>query len=572
MPKRLDLYGKVFGEWKVGRYLGSSLWECKCSCGVTKPVLGKTLVSGKSKSCGHSTNKIIDLKGRQFGKWKVLDYYEDGNWRCLCDCGNIKVVSGYDLRNNKSNDCGHSRYENLSLRNKETRVKLEGTQQNDWEVLRYLGNKKYQCRCSCGNIRNVATHDLISGNSKSCGHNNGVHRVNNLVGKKFGYLTIEEYTGNKQWICKCICGNTTVVTTGNLRNGSTRSCGCKQYNRLEKEDIILAINNHISIYGEKPFIHDLSVSLDRHEGNINRYVNKYDLRSQINSEYGSRAEREVFRLMDQGILHDRQVLKGKELDIYYPDIKFAIEFNGTYWHSTEYKDKYYHQKKTIECAKKGIQLMHIFEYEWNDEVKKKKLIELIKKKFTRGNVVYARKTVVKVIDKELSKQFLNSYHLQNYTQSEIDIGCYYDNTLVGVMTFGRPRFNSNYEYEIIRLAWKDDISVVGGTEKMFKYFLRKYRPKSIITYCDISKFTGNVYTKLGFKVSKDSITEPNYVWVNTLDNIVLKRYQTMKHKLIENGYGGIGDTEDEIMSRLGYFKVYDSGNLRLLLDNIQYDN
>jgi csr/mutH/archaeal HJR family nuclease len=53
-----------------------------------------------------------------------------------------------------------------------------------------------------------------------------------------------------------------------------------------------------------------------------------------------------------------------ELDFYLPEKKLAIEFNGNYWHSTRFKDKNYHLKKTQLCQDLGINLIHIFEYEW----------------------------------------------------------------------------------------------------------------------------------------------------------------------------------------------------------------
>lgn len=64
------------------------------------------------------------------------------------------------------------------------------------------------------------------------------------------------------------------------------------------------------------------------------------------------------------IIKDRTVIKPYELNIYIPEKRLAIEFNGNYWHSTEQKDYMYHQNKTIACAKQGIRLIHIFEYEW----------------------------------------------------------------------------------------------------------------------------------------------------------------------------------------------------------------
>ena len=129
------------------------------------------------------------------------------------------------------------------------------------------------------------------------------------------------------------------------------------------------------------------------------------------------------------------------------------------------------------------------------------------------------------------------------------------------MSFGNPRFNNEYEYELIRLCWKDNIKVVGGSEKLFTYFKNSYKPSSIVTYCNISKFGGKVYTSLGFKLC--GITETNYVWTKNKFNETLTRYQTQKHKLVEQGLGTEEQTEDEIMKQLGYIKVYDSGNIIL---------
>ena len=44
---------------------------------------------------------------------------------------------------------------------------------------------------------------------------------------------------------------------------------------------------------------------------------------------------------------------------------------------------------------------------------------------------------------------------------------------------------------------------------------------------------------------------------------VLPRYKTQKQKLLSKGFGTKEQTEDDIMESLGYYKVYDSGNLKL---------
>lgn len=56
------------------------------------------------------------------------------------------------------------------------------------------------------------------------------------------------------------------------------------------------------------------------------------------------------------------------------------------------------------------------------------------------------------------------------------------------MTFGVARYNKKYEYELLRYCASHN--VVGGVEMLFKYFVDNYKPSSIVSYCDTSKFSG----------------------------------------------------------------------------------
>jgi hypothetical protein len=55
-----------------------------------------------------------------------------------------------------------------------------------------------------------------------------------LVGQRFGRLVVTEKSapiicGKESlvtWLCHCDCGNDTIVPTGRLRSGNTKSCGC----------------------------------------------------------------------------------------------------------------------------------------------------------------------------------------------------------------------------------------------------------------------------------------------------------------------------------------------------------
>lgn len=68
------------------------------------------------------------------------------------------------------------------------------------------------------------------------------------------------------------------------------------------------------------------------------------------------------------IKNTRKIIKDDnhqyELDIYLPEIKLAIEFNGNFWHSTRFKDKYYHQIKSLLCFKQNVLLIHIYEFDY----------------------------------------------------------------------------------------------------------------------------------------------------------------------------------------------------------------
>ena len=63
--------------------------------------------------------------------------------------------------------------------------------------------------------------------------------------------------------------------------------------------------------------------------------------------------------------HKRGLLPNNlEIDIYLPEKKLGIEFNGTYWHSSlAGTPKNYHFNKSILAEKAGIKLVHIYEYE-----------------------------------------------------------------------------------------------------------------------------------------------------------------------------------------------------------------
>ncbi len=252
------------------------------------------------------------------------------------------------------------------------------------------------------------------------------------------------------------------------------------------------------------------------------------------------------------IENDRTILNGKELDIYIPEIKLAIECDGLYWHSElQGVDKNYHLKKTKECEKKNIQLIHIFEDEWYNKQDIIKSI-LLAKMGKIKNKIYARKCIIKEVSSIEAKDFLFENHLQG-SIAGASIGLYYNNELVSILTYGKPRFNKKYDIEILRFCNKKNTIVVGGLSKLSKY-VKGY----IISYSDSRYSLGTSYKNAGFDLVESS--PPSYYYLKNFKRF--SRINFQKHKLseiLENFDPTL--TEWQNMQLNDYDRIWDCGNL-----------
>jgi hypothetical protein len=93
---------------------GKIKWWCRCDCGNEVEVFGDMLCRNRTKSCGCLQKELADgavkdLKGQRFGRWLVIEesYSDRGRcWLCRCDCGNERIINGYQLRSGQSQSCG----------------------------------------------------------------------------------------------------------------------------------------------------------------------------------------------------------------------------------------------------------------------------------------------------------------------------------------------------------------------------------------------------------------------------------------------------------------------------------
>jgi len=284
----------------------------------------------------------------------------------------------------------------------------------------------------------------------------------------------------------------------------------------------------------------------------------------------SSAEREIMEfLKDLGhstISRKRSIIPPMELDIYLPDCSTAIEYNGSYWHDSTKKSKLYHLEKTLAAEKKGIRLIHVFDYVFN---RNKLLVFRMLKKLTSGAdlAVGARECRVVALSYGEVKEFYVNNHLMGPASGTLHAGLLYKEKLVAAATFKRRSTGGCQQAnELVRYCTPPELCVHGGLSKITNYAMRQMGWDSLISYVERTWFTGEMYKKNGWKLV--GCSEPGYCYTNLTGTKSFHRTKFMKNKL-KSMKGVIAENysdqlpESEIMKRSGFLRIYDCGMLKL---------
>ena len=365
--------------------------------------------------------------------------------------------------------------------------------------------------------------------------------------------TNEKQNGHYLWECEFTKYPCTILASkANIIQGKLLN---KNYPHRNKESLISFIRENFK--DEKLTLEELSNKLNISYSYTSELICKYKLfsyisysknnfeesiRNYVKSLYINVSDKEV-------TIKDNNSNKQYGIDIYIPYFKLGIEANGSYWHSELYKSPNYHQEKSLIAKEQGIQLIHIFSYEWQDSNKQNILKSLIKLKLgIFDKKIPARKCIIKEISINIYRDFCEKNHLQGKADARIKLGLFYQEELIQIMSFSCPRFTDKYEYEIIRECSKQGYIILGGKEKLWSYFVKNYNPKDCISYCDFSKFTGNSYLKLGFK--KERLNKPGFWWLDRSNDVVFLRSPEKNQEMKEK-----------------YIKIYDAGQLVFVWNN-----
>ena len=273
--KAIDLTGQKFGHVIVLKRSEKkdaskrALWICQCDCGKIFEVASVNLrnnKSGENYSCGckrvkhpNSGIKTPDITNQRFG-WMIAlkrnyTYAKENNlkeevfWDCQCDCGNIITVRSYSLIHGLTKSCGCMKNCPEDLTGKKFGkllvLKPDFKINKDKERNKTMGiyGIHWICQCDCGQITSVSTNYLSKTVNPHC-NKCQISLGDDLTNKQFGFLTVIErdYSVPKEkgayWKCKCVCGNFTSVRTSALKDGSTKSCGCKRKELTRERQMI----------------------------------------------------------------------------------------------------------------------------------------------------------------------------------------------------------------------------------------------------------------------------------------------------------------------------------------------
>ena len=181
--------------------------------------------------------QIIDVTGQTFGRLTVVGRTHVAGrtlWACECTCGGNKVTRGIDLRSGVVKSCGCLKNQAKPKR----RVDLTGQKFGKLTAISFAGMRgkrtTWNCECLCGNTVVGVTSQLRSGKARSCGCLIGrrTQPLRDLTGQKFGELTVTSLVRfatkwQSEWNCICSCNTTVIKTHACLRDNGRKSDGRK---------------------------------------------------------------------------------------------------------------------------------------------------------------------------------------------------------------------------------------------------------------------------------------------------------------------------------------------------------
>ena len=269
---------------------------------------------------------------------------------------------------------------------------------------------------------------------------------------------------------------------------------------------------------------------------------------------------------DEIVENTKRIIPPKELDIYIPKMKLAIEYNGLYWHDENHVDRNYHLTKTNMCNKKRIDLIHVFEDDW---LYKKEIVKsmIASRLGVYKEKIFARKCQIKEIEKDQAKIFFDKNHLQGFAYGDLYLGLMFNDELIQCICINKKGWHDG-NVELTRMVTKLNTQVIGGFSKLMKHISDYIEYKSITSYVYKAWFNGKGYIESGFKIVKEN--NPSYSYVVNGRRVHKSHFRKDKiKKMFERGelkFYDSNKTEHEIMKENKIYRIYDCGTTKVIYE------
>lgn len=124
-------------------------------------------------------------------------------------------------------------------------MKISSERNNSGDIL-------WECKCECGNIKLATSGNLRNGDAKSCGCLKIID-YEIFTGQLFGRLTILKFTKNKKEVfVQCKCGKKTNKKWRDIKSGKTKSCGCLVKEGKSRIDMIGKTFGYLTVISRSP--------------------------------------------------------------------------------------------------------------------------------------------------------------------------------------------------------------------------------------------------------------------------------------------------------------------------------
>lgn len=293
----------------------------------------------------------------------------------------------------------------------------------------------------------------------------------------------------------------------------------------------------------------------------------------------SAGEQQVFDFLStltKAESRNRTILKPKELDIYLPDRKLAVEYCGEYRHSAGSKDeeraaRKKHIEKYRACKEQGVRLITLWESEWKERnyAIRRLLRNAVGK--SKGKLM-ARKCELRKATPAEARAFYDRYHPQGGAGSGEHFALFWKGKMVACMRFvlganDRGAAAKDRVWTLGRYATR--ITVAGAASRLFKAFVTEFNPPEVKSFSDNRFFDGGMYAQLGF-VLEEEVPEDYVVWSPKIGIRPKPHYQRrqLPKRLEEHGMKEVFDpatdprTEAEMTYFMGARRLYDCGKKR----------